>query len=76
MLLSAVSVLVVAQSIFEILEGLMNNPVYGTLFWILNGNFVLTLLGSCCLESSEGYGKAILKGIVGRYVLMTCTELN
>jgi len=28
MLLSAVSVLVVAQSIFEILEGFMNNPVY------------------------------------------------
>jgi len=28
MLLSAVSVLVVAQSIFEIPEGLMNNPVY------------------------------------------------
>jgi len=27
MLLSAVSVLVVAQSIFEISEGLMNNPV-------------------------------------------------
>jgi len=27
MLLSAVSVLVVAQSIFEIPEGLMNNPV-------------------------------------------------
>ena len=28
MLLSAVSVLVVAQSIFEIPEGLMTNPVY------------------------------------------------
>jgi len=28
MLLSAVSVLVVAQSLFEIPEGLMNNPVY------------------------------------------------
>ena len=28
MLLSAVSVLVVAQSISEITEGLMNNPVY------------------------------------------------
>ena len=28
MLLSAMSVLVVAQSIFEIPEGLMNNPVY------------------------------------------------
>ena len=28
MLLSAVSVLVVAQSSSEILEGLMNNPVY------------------------------------------------
>jgi len=28
MLLSAVSDLVVAQSIFEIPEGLMNNPVY------------------------------------------------
>ena len=28
MLLSAVSVLVVAQSIFEIPEGLMNNPVF------------------------------------------------
>ena len=28
MLLSAVSVLVVAQSIFEIPEGLLNNPVY------------------------------------------------
>ena len=28
MLLSAVSVLVVAQSIFEIPEGLMNNPVH------------------------------------------------
>jgi hypothetical protein len=30
MLLSAVSVLVVAQSISEIPEGLMNNPVYNT----------------------------------------------
>ena len=29
MLLSAVSVLVVAQSSSEILEGLMNNPVFG-----------------------------------------------
>jgi len=29
MLLSAVSVLVVAQSSSEIPEGLMNNPVYG-----------------------------------------------
>jgi len=28
MLLSAMSVLVVAQSIFKIPEGLMNNPVY------------------------------------------------
>jgi hypothetical protein len=28
MLLSAASVLVVAQSIFEILDGLMNNPVF------------------------------------------------
>ena len=32
MLLSAVSVLVVAQPIFEIPEGLMNNPVYVTTF--------------------------------------------
>jgi len=32
MLLSAVSVLVVAQSIFEIPEGLMNNPIYVTTF--------------------------------------------
>ena len=31
MLLSAVSVLVVAQSSSEIPEGLMNNPVYSTL---------------------------------------------
>ena len=31
MLLSAVSVLVVAQSSSEIPEGLMNNPVYGPL---------------------------------------------
>jgi len=30
MLLSAVSVLVVAQSSLEIPEGLMNNPVYST----------------------------------------------
>jgi len=28
MLLSAVSILVVAQSVFEIPEGLMNNPVF------------------------------------------------
>jgi len=36
MLLSAVSLLVVAQSIFEIPEGLMNNPIYiyiYKLFW-------------------------------------------
>ena len=32
MLLSAVSVLVVAQSSLEILEGLMNNPVYDVSF--------------------------------------------
>jgi len=32
MLLSAVSVLVVAQSISEVPEGLMNNPVYFTCF--------------------------------------------
>jgi len=30
MLLSAVSVLVVAQSSSEVLEGLMNNPVYNS----------------------------------------------
>ena len=41
MLLSAVSVLVVAQSSSEMLEGLMNNPVYSSTFsmkiavWIL-----------------------------------------
>ena len=32
MFLSAVSVLVVAQSSSEIPEGLMNNPVYGATF--------------------------------------------
>ena len=36
MLLSAVSVLVVAQSSSEILEGLMNNPVYPQIV-VLNG---------------------------------------
>jgi len=33
MLLSAVSVLVVAQSSSEIPEGLMNNPVFGKYRW-------------------------------------------
>ena len=33
MLLSAVSVLVVAQSSLEIPEGLMNNPVYFLIYW-------------------------------------------
>ena len=36
MLLSAVSVLVVAQSISEIPEGLMNNPVFQVLITIEN----------------------------------------
>jgi len=35
MLLSAVSVLVVAQSSSEIPEGLMNNPVYNFLFLVI-----------------------------------------
>ena len=39
MLLSAVSVLVVAQSISEIPEGLMNNPVY--IYFPLSVNFVI-----------------------------------
>jgi len=47
-----------------------------TLFWLLNGNFVPTVLGSCHLEGCAGYGKLILKGTVGRYVLMTCIEFN
>jgi len=37
MLLSAVSIFVVAQSIFEILEGLMNNPVYGCVYDVSPG---------------------------------------
>ena len=34
MLLSAVSVLVIVQSSSEIPEGLMNNPVLGTVYFI------------------------------------------
>ena len=47
MLLSAVSVLVVAQSISEIPEGLMNNPVY---IYII---FKMTRFEKVCTE--EGY---------------------
>jgi len=42
MLLSAVSFLVVAQSIFEIPEGLMNNPVV-TLAKDVQGNYTKSL---------------------------------
>jgi len=42
MLLSAVSVLVVAQSSSEIPEGIMNNPVYCA-FVSLNNTFLLYL---------------------------------
>ena len=45
MLLSAVSVLVVAQSSSEIPEGLMNNPVLSLLMQLVTLNFV-TLI--CC----------------------------
>ena len=43
MLLSAVSVLVVAQSTSEIPEGLMNNPVYlSRAFALITSDFYLT----------------------------------
>ena len=41
MLLSAVSVLVVAQSSSEIPEGLMNNPVYDIIVPVTNATLVL-----------------------------------
>ena len=40
MLLSAVSVLVVAQSSSEIPEGLMNNSVYGSISYLTSGNVI------------------------------------
>ena len=43
MLLSAVSVLVVAQSSSEILEGLMNNPVYSLLQFSVALNFACVI---------------------------------
>ena len=43
MLLSAVSVLVVAQSSSEIPEGLMNNPVYIHILFALSGMDVGTV---------------------------------
>ena len=45
MLLSAVSVLVVAQSRSEIPEGLTNNPVYISLIPVLRKLIVLVLIG-------------------------------
>ena len=45
MLLSAVSVLVVAQSSSEIPEGLMNNPVFILVFVSL----VTAVVSSCCM---------------------------
>ena len=44
MLLSAVSVLVVAQSSSEVPDGLMNNPVFAAQekFYTLNNSFVLS----------------------------------
>ena len=48
MLLSAVSVLVVAQSIFEIPEGLTNNPVFASeLGLIVFIDIVLLHQGGC-----------------------------
>ena len=44
MLLSAVSVLVVAQSSSEILEGLMNNPVYIYIYISFASNILSLLL--------------------------------
>ena len=51
MLLSAVSVLVVAQSSSEIPEGLMNNPVHGILQMVhgrVQGSLQRTTLVICC----------------------------
>ena len=45
MLLSGVSVLVVAQSSSEIPEELTNNPVYGVLFSTLSVSVVLFFVG-------------------------------
>ena len=50
MLLSAVSVLVVAQSSSEIPEGLMNNPVFSNLqrLWIIELFLYLTVMSRLC----------------------------
>jgi len=54
MLLSAVSVLVVAQSSSEVPEGLMNNPVYSYFFIILY-NDVSTTVGVSQLQRTNGH---------------------
>ena len=56
MLLSAVSVLVVAQSSSEILEGLINNPVYLFLvFLIYNTNYFPTKIKCLCLKLNKAW---------------------
>ena len=55
MILSALYVLVVAQSSLEVPEGLMNNPVYDArshLYQTLTLNFKLSLCSECCMLSS------------------------
>ena len=73
MLLSAVSVLAVAQSSLEIPEGLMNNPVYiyiyihSLAFEIPSNDLLL-----CLLPKSSPYcalREKILKKIVHKYLL-------
>ena len=49
MLLSAVSVLVVAQSSSEIPEGLMNNPVYQSKHNSLLHKIVVFCVINCCV---------------------------
>jgi hypothetical protein len=71
MLLSAVSVLVVAQSILEILEGLMNNPVLvrGIVLPAYAAE-VLAVYDGCLVENSNSIGCWVI--YMSLYVSHSC----
>jgi hypothetical protein len=57
-MLSAISVLVVAQSIFEIPDGLMNNPVY-LIHKDITVYFIQHSTDSACYEQAISYNKRL-----------------
>ena len=69
MLLSAVSVLFVAQSSSEIPEGLMNNPVH-------DGIFFTQIFSKTCLASHKSNPSSVPRGIIDSYSNLSWVTLE